>query len=274
MTNFEGNLIAWKNLIEIDYYTYFVKAWITFNSWYRINYKSLESDRACINEIKENSNPFRDRILYLIKTNDDNLGMKDYIGRLHREIEEHSIFQKDINKNLSFSNIATKNKSIPKKIDESYRGYKYYLENDKGLQVLIQNIKTKKTIFSVKFSGYDIEKLNEDLTNNKDITENQKNRLISYFEEFNPIKEISLLKKDPNNNDVEKDNKDKIAPNYLKFEKYFFIKETEDITSGVIEIIYRLRNALFHGEVIPDKRHMKIYENAYHVLKIALEGLI
>lgn len=273
MSNFEGNLLAWKNLIEIDYYTYFVKAWITFNSWYRINYKTLDSERACINEIKSTSNPFRDRLLYLLKTNDENYGIKNYIGRLHRELEEHSIFQKDINKNLSFSNIGAKNKDADNKIiTESIRGYKYYLKNNKGtIELIFSNPKKKKTIINKKYSGYDIESFKNDLSSNASITNNQKVNLQNFFEEFNPIKEISLLHPNPNAKDVNEKNKE---PNYIECERYFFINELEEIVVGLIEVIYRLRNALFHGEVIPDKKHMKIYENAYHILKIVLDYIV
>lgn len=110
-----------------------------------------------------------------------------------------------------------------------------------------------------------------DLDSNSSITENQKENLSSFFFEFNPIKEFFLLHSNPNFKEVSEKQK---ALYYLEFEKYFFINETDEIAKGLIELIYRLRNALFHGEVLPDKKHIKIYENAYHIIRIVLDYIV
>ena len=40
----------------------------------------------------------------------------------------------------------------------------------------------------------------------------------------------------------------------------------EDLLSGLVETIYAMRNALFHGEVAPDVRVLACYEPAYRIV--------
>lgn len=42
---------------------------------------------------------------------------------------------------------------------------------------------------------------------------------------------------------------------------------------SVITVIYNLRNALFHGQIIPDKEIPKSLRAAYHILRMVVEVL-
>ena len=53
----------WKRLADIDYFGMFVKAYIPFNAWLSAYYPKLDMDRAKINAIKKEPNPFRNRII-------------------------------------------------------------------------------------------------------------------------------------------------------------------------------------------------------------------
>jgi hypothetical protein len=62
----------WLSLadLKIDYYTQFIKAWIPFNAWYMVSFYDdtvLKNDRKILEHIKNNTNPFRDRIINLLR---------------------------------------------------------------------------------------------------------------------------------------------------------------------------------------------------------------
>ena len=44
-------------------------------------------------------------------------------------------------------------------------------------------------------------------------------------------------------------------------------------TQGLIEVLYNLRNALFHGEINPNGDANKVYGAAYHILRSVIECL-
>ena len=52
-----------------------------------------------------------------------------------------------------------------------------------------------------------------------------------------------------------------------------FINDQEKLCKGIIEILYKLRNVLFHGEIIPDFDTNKVYEPAYHILYTLIQAL-
>lgn len=58
---------------------------------------------------------------------------------------------------------------------------------------------------------------------------------------------------------------------YLKYNQH--IVKTQPIYKATLEIIYNLRNALFHGEIAPDKDTNKVYEAAYRVMRQLVIGL-
>src|SRR3990167_8745999 len=85
----------WKSLSDIDWFTQFIRAWITFNAWYRNNYPNLSADREIINEVKRNGNRARDRAENLIQRNDvDGLKFKQHIADLYKLLEEKIIRNK------------------------------------------------------------------------------------------------------------------------------------------------------------------------------------
>ena len=77
---------------DIDYFTYFVKSWISFNAWYKNSYPNLKTDREAINEIK--SSPqclFRKRFLSLLNgNNEDSSYFKNNLAHFHIRHSKHS----------------------------------------------------------------------------------------------------------------------------------------------------------------------------------------
>jgi hypothetical protein len=56
-------------------------------------------------------------------------------------------------------------------------------------------------------------------------------------------------------------------PDTLLMDGYHFVKDKAAIFAGLIEILYSMRNMLFHGELVPDSQANRTYEPAYHLLR-------
>ena len=54
---------------------------------------------------------------------------------------------------------------------------------------------------------------------------------------------------------------------YIDIEGYQFINNQNQIARALIEVLYQLRNSLFHGEITPTREIQKAYEPAYLILK-------
>ena len=54
---------------------------------------------------------------------------------------------------------------------------------------------------------------------------------------------------------------------------YKFTSDKRLIARGLIEILYQLRNTLFHGEITPDSEVQIVYQPAYLVLKRIIPGV-
>ena len=67
----------WIDKSEPDFYTLFIKAWIPYNSWYMSNFYDEDaspkrtSDKDIISYIKANSNAYKDKIVTLLRNNDE-----------------------------------------------------------------------------------------------------------------------------------------------------------------------------------------------------------
>lgn len=257
------NVEKWKTLTDIDYFTYFIKAWISFNAWYKSSFTNINKDREAINKIKNESNTLRSKALGLISADNEQSDVfKAHLASLHKSLLDLEVCNDG--KRLSFycfidgvdRNNLIQNNTVSK-ID-------YYLKVEiNGAKVV--NIKAtvknsnKKTILNYSHTEYD----EFHLSNFKDfqnLSKSQKNQLLSLFKQANPLKEESVVA-EPSSSDC------------IQIGSYSFINDREKIFKCLIEIIYGLRNALFHGEIVPNKEHRKVYQHAYHILKVLLDSL-
>ena len=119
---------------------------------------------------------------------------------------------------------------------------------------------TKGTaIFHITQQDYDKSKLMKD-TNFVAIKRNYQSHLLHCYDQVNPNLRISLLAGP----------KDK---NIYKMGIFNFIGDKEKVAQGLIEILYNLRNTLFHGELDPNEYTNRIYGAAYKILRELIEAL-
>lgn len=254
------NAERWLLLAEIDYLTQFVKSWIPFNAWYMNMYPTLKQDRQIINHIKSNSNVFRDRILALLNgTDSDSLIFKGHLAKLHKKLESNYIPKAE--NRISFTSITVE--INPNTVETlSFRRWTYKVElirtsNGNRIESLVTNSNqtTQYTFTQSKFNKTDIA---DHISSNSNLTEPQSKCLLDTYEKINPHKPINLIS--PTKRGIEAGD-------------IILIDDTEKLVKGIIEIIYKLRNILFHGELIPNNDNQKIYEPAFYILNTLIQSL-
>lgn len=240
----------WKSLSDIDWFTQFIRVWITFNAWYRNSYTNLSSDREIINEIKTNSNRARDHAENHIRRNDiDGLKFKQHVADLYKLLEERTIRNKGKRIQLVGENSITQ-EIFPR------RSITYKAIRLPRNEYVCNVINSAGEVFvTITQTEYD----ETDLINHEDyrikLSPEQQRNLLACYKTICP--ELSLLSSDPMNN--------------MDIGGYRFINNPLIIAQAVIETIYKLRCVLFHGEIIPDKETSRIYEPAYHILKMLVD---
>lgn len=254
------NAERWLALAEIDYLTQFVKSWIPFNAWYMNMYPSIRQDREIINEIKTNSNLFRDRLLALLNGSDnDSIIFKGNIAKLHKQLESTYIPKADTRISFTSINIETNPNTVE---IHNYRRWTYKVElirspTGNNFNSLVTNF-NQTTQYTYSQPRFNITDLVHHISNNSNLTEVQSKCLIQTYDKINPKKPTNL-----------------ISPNKIgiKAGEIFLIDDTEKLVKGLIEIIYKLRNILFHGELIPNKDNKKVYEPAFYILNSLIQSL-
>lgn len=258
------NKDAWRALADIDYFGMFVKAYIPFNAWLNVTYPLYQRDREKINAIKRDNNPFRNKIYSLLEAEaQEGANFRNSIGELHYLLENHYIHNQD--KRITFSDIILgKNPDNIK--EDNYRGIGFRVQYGNGgtdthTHSLVKN-KKGIAIFTKIQEDYSISELKA-CPDFVALKEEYQQRLLYCYEMVTPDLKRNLL--------TGFDTTD--SRQYYSMGQYKFIKEKEYIAQGLIEIIYNMRNSLFHGELIPDKDTNKIYGAAYKILRELIEAL-
>lgn len=255
------NAQRWIELAEIDYLTQFVKAWIPFNAWYMNMYPSLKRDRVIIDEIKSNPNVFRDRLIALLNGQDnDSLIFKSHISKLHHLLELYYI--PSANNRITFQSITVERNPITS-VTDPFRRWIYKVEltysgNSYNINSLVTD-SNGTTQYTLNQSKFDFDFLLNHAKNSSGLTETQRNTLVVTYKKINPKKPICL---------ISNTNRTGISAGDI-----ILISDVDKLTKGLIEIIYRLRNILFHGELIPNNNNKKVYEPAYNILKTLIQSL-
>lgn len=254
------NSNRWLALAEIDYLTQFVKAWIPFNAWYMNMYPTLNRDRIIIEEIKSNPNVFRDKILALLNgTDNDSILFRGQIAKLHQHLESHYIPNAD--KRITFQSITVEINPVTSET-LTFRRWIYKVELTRTSSAInINSLVTNSggiTQYTYNQTKFDVENLTNHIDNTSTLNQNQKQCLLDTYQKINPRKPTSLIS--PNRHGIEAGN-------------IYLINNPEKLVKGLIEIIYKLRNILFHGELIPNRDNKKVYEPAFYILKTLIQSL-
>ena len=255
-TMYTDNIDKWRSLSDIDYFTYFVKSWISFNAWYKNAYPDLKTDRDAINEIKSSPRcSFRKRFLSLLNGNNEESNyFKSNFAHFHFCLLNNHIEYNGYR--LYFENFMVELKRNNSPRHDEHRKIKYYVSfnlNRVDIREVTATITDSKgnNLLNYQHSDYDLEHLESDKKFNG-LSDLQQRKIKGLLEEANPKKKISLLT---------------TSEPCLRIGNYQFINNDELIFKATIEILYNLRNALFHGEIVPNKETNKVYEQAYRIMR-------
>lgn len=256
MTTTSENITNWRSLADIDYFTQYIKSYLAFNAWMRTRYVGLSKDRKIIDAVKEENNEFRRKIINLL-TNDDAEGedFRSHVSSLHYNLERFEV--KNNSLKISFYSVFIEENSETEKSSKRNRlDYKVKLLSSGKVQASILDSQgNQKYLF--ENNKYDLTALLSDGGYQK-LTQNQQTEIRALFFECNPRKSESVISNNATG---------------LKLGQFYFIDDNVRIAKAIIEVLYSLRNTLFHGEVLPDKERNKVYEQAYHILKMLIQIL-
>ena len=256
----------WKALADIDYFGMFVRAYIPFNAWMNVSYPTLNTDRAKINEIKHNLNPFRNKICSLLDSNSqEGTHFRGLIGELHDLLESYYIHNQD--KRITFTNITLGRN--PKNIEEiTHNGIGFRVQYGNGtsgntqITTLIKR-RNGSLICNITQTDYNFDEIKTHPTLITNVKEDYVFRILNCYQAVIPYIIVNLTA----GFDITDESKSYGCGNYK------FIKDSECISNALIEVVYMLRNSLFHGELVPDKEANKVYGAAYHILRILIEAI-
>lgn len=258
---FSGHKDEWIALADIDYFSAFVKAYIPYNAWMNVSYPTLNTDREKINEIKKNPNTFRNKICALLDADgQEGSNFRNQLGELHGLLECNPIYNQD--NRITFTSVI---------IGKNTQNVSEDLRRGIGFRVQYGNRTTTNThslikhrdgsaIFSLNQSDYNVDELKSNLQFNN-LQGDYQSILLNCYKNVEPLVHKNFI-------DVPDDR----CPFY-QCGNYKFVKETESLAKGLIEILYNLRCSLFHGEIVPNKDANQVYGAAYRILYTLIQSL-
>lgn len=270
----------WLERSRPDYCLMFIHAWIPFNAWFRdvfYDTNSRNGDRELIDRLKTQPNKVKNRIIsLLVGNNDDSVIFRGYITRLHEELSGHAIVQNGRRIGLNTTCItdnATNNKTISSRC--YYYKCVYNLQAARGTNRIRCEVISRRrgnTKYLIELPDWSLDNLhtNPDF---QALEEKHRLKMEDCFNEINPKKPELIVHQVTANSDGSF-----TAPrNTITIDKLkgvFFVNDTDKVSQVIIQLLYNMRCAIFHGEVEPTDVNMRIYEPAYYILSMLNQELI
>ena len=257
------NIKRWLDQSDIDYFTYFVKAWIPFNAWFRHTYDTLDQEREILNAIKSDGNKIRTRIMAKLEGGDpESEELRNHIAQLHRRLSVDPLEDKKSNR-ISFENVCVGKNPKAKETLTSY-GWSYSVERTTGpKQIECTVINKNGAVVSRLIQTGDWDE--ESLKSHPDFQKLDTKKcppLLTCYQAIRPWQFMSLLA-----NPAEK-------KDFITMDGYRFIKDPSQVFAGLIDVLYSMRCLLFHGELVPDPQSNRTYEPAYHLVRAMIRCLV
>lgn len=184
---------------------------------------------------------------------------RSYLSDLHYQLERTYI--DCVDGHISFLNLVVDRNNETRE-EFKYRNFTYRVEIDPGnrkkIKATILDSSSVERYSITQDNGYNFSEIESDGAYGR-LSAEVKTKLKSCYMEVNPRKPVSLLAGE--------------TGECIKVGSYRFVNDPNLVARSVITVIYNLRNSLFHGQIVPDKETQKVYEPAYHILSMLVEGL-
>lgn len=266
MPNLKDNLKQWRDSARIDWFSQFIKAWIPFNAWMTDTFGDL-SDRELLDHVKGGSNVVYNRIVPILtwkqaqargtqgSWQDSTQEAEEFrlrIEQLHRLLQ--SCVVEGRKGRVSFETVDIGNNShADEQLTKWTRNFRVRRDHPTKGQVTMEMAATKTSAaFTFTQPGHDRRGV-EDEPTFQALKAEQRTTLLAMHDAVAPRKIVSVLA--PHG-----------SQDFLKFGNTEFIQDPAKVFSALVDVIYNLRNALFHGSITPNEQHNEIYEPAYHIV--------
>jgi hypothetical protein len=251
-----ANLRQWLVQSEVDYFTHFVKAWIPFNAWYRVEYGDNQTERDILELVKSDGNRIRTRMIARIGASDqEGDEVRNHLAALHRRLSTDPIEDR-YRRRISFENVSIGRNPKSQETLTSY-GWTYSVERQTApqRQVVAEVVdRTGNVVRRIAHAGeWDMETFEVHLQA-AGLPPQKHAPLRQCYKQANPFLFRSLI----------------AAPSdrsFLQVDAYRFVNDCPSIFAGLVDVLYGMRNLLFHGELVPDAQANQTYEPAYHLLR-------
>lgn len=266
MANLKDNLKRWRESAEIDWFSHFIKAWIPFNAWMTDTYGDL-SDRELLDKVKGRSNVVYNRIVPMLSpslphSKDSARGWQDDTQDAHefrlQVAELHRLLQSCVVEGrkgrVSFENVDLGNNTTKDQQVTFHKRTIRVRRDHPAAQKVTLEISPSKTqpAFALTLDSHHRSTLEDD-PSFKALKVEYRTKLLGLFESVAPRRIDSVLA----NHD---------ADDALLFGSTRFVANSDKVFSALVDVIYSLRNALFHGAITPNEQHNEIYEPAYLIV--------
>lgn len=248
----------WIARAEIDYLGPFVSAWAAFNAWYR-HVSGSTQDREGLLYVRGRQNSLRSAILPYFdpQTIDtaDAAAFKQHVAELHAALEAHRLdaSHKGNLEHVSFRSVPLgSGQPLPQQSNYGGRQYRVEKANQTWISTVIDRAGAE--VCRIENPNYGLHALTNDPAFGR-LTQAGQGQLRALYKDCDPRPMANLL------NGTEP----AIACGTISFRC-----PPQDLFSGVVITIYRMRNMLLHGELSPHTAALACYGPAYQLVRSML----
>ncbi len=269
----------WVNKAVPDYYTLFIQSWIPYNAWYNAVIAPFagKTDRACIDYICANTNAYKDKIISLLRAQDEDgvLFRKD-IANLHRALLAHTL--PNAEQQITFSTI--KQGGIAGTVAQgNYFSFHYKVEripstsgNENAYDITVDENVTHVLKYSKHISNNQNFDVVETDPNFIHLSNTMRKKIREYFAKVNPNAPFDVVMPP-----VQRGGEPTQPPHSLCMDAkahIYFVEDKDKLAQVLIRLIYRLRCELFHGSINPTLSNSVVYEYLYKVQTRLIKELV
>ena len=255
MSTLKETITHWRDKAEVDWFSQFIKAWIPFNAWLTHTYGDLK-DSELLDRVKAPGNSVYNGIVPRLDPErtrgQDDLEFRLQMAELHRLLEATEI--KGRRGRISFTRVdigANPHKDEQQKAWK--RDFRVRRDHPSKDSVTLEITATKSTDpFCLTVAAHDW-MLIEHVPAFVALELTHKSRLRVMFDSVSPRKIQNVLQ----------------SPGTVgayKFGTTEFVSDAAKLFSALIDVLYGLRNALFHGSITPTEEMNEIYGQAYQIV--------
>lgn len=271
MPHLPENARLWLERAEIDYIGPFVKAWASFNAWFR-HASNSRRDIDGLRYLKLQPNPVRNGIMPLLRpvsldqhgnaVADQEAAQKfKLLARdLHVCLDSFHIevIRDEVVERISFRSVCLgRGANLPQTLD-AY-GLRYSVEKANGnWKSCVRSIGNPADVRAlIEQENFNIDIL-QDHSNYASLSLPQRANLLDLYKRCNPRPFTDLFA----------GSGEGILAGDIEFKC-----SDQQLFEGLVEVIYSMRNALLHGELQPHEQAFAAYEPAYRIVMRFLDCL-